>query len=45
MGFAYAGIVLGSIKGILEVMLYMAAIFTLFKTVQALNVYIDKNSK
>lgn len=44
LGFAYAGIVLSYIKAILEVMLYMSAIFVSFKAVQALNIYINKNS-
>lgn len=34
---------LGIIKVILEIMLYMASIIALFKVVQALNIYIDKN--
>jgi len=45
MAFAYLGIVLGSIKGILEVVFYMSAIFVSFKALQALNIYINKNSK
>ena len=45
MGFAFAGIVLTYIKAILEVMLYMSAIFVSFKAVQALNIYIIKNSR
>ena len=44
MAFTYLSIVLGSIKDILEVMLYMSAIFVSFKAVQALNIYINKNS-
>lgn len=45
MGFGYLSIVLGFIKIILEVMFYIAAIFVAFKTIQALNVYINKNSR
>ncbi|MDF2882020.1 MAG: hypothetical protein K0R54_2577 [Clostridiaceae bacterium] len=45
MAFAYLGIVLGSIKGILEVVFYMSAIFVSFKALQALNIYINKNSR
>jgi len=44
MGIAYAGIVLTYIKAVLEIMLYMSAIFVSFKAVQALNIYINKNS-
>ena len=44
MGFAYLSIVLGYLKAILEVMLYISAIFVSFKAVQALNIYINKNS-
>jgi len=36
---------LGIVKVILEIMLYMAGIIVLFKVVQALNIYIDKNSR
>lgn len=36
---------LGIIKVILEVMLYMSAIIVSFKAVQALNIYINKNSR
>ncbi|WP_291549239.1 hypothetical protein [Clostridium sp. HMP27] len=31
--------------GIIKIMLYMAGIIVLFKVVQALNIYIDKNSR
>jgi hypothetical protein len=36
---------LGIIKAILDVLLYMSLIIVSFKVVQALNVYINKNSK
>jgi hypothetical protein len=36
---------LGIIKTILEFMLYISAIIVLFKAVQALNIYINKNSR
>jgi hypothetical protein len=36
---------LGIIKSILEVLLYISLIIVSFKAVQALNVYINKNSK
>lgn len=45
MAFGYLSIVLGYIKAILEVMLYMSVIFVSFKAVQALNIYINKNSR
>lgn len=45
MDFAYLSMVLGYIKLILEVMLCMSAILLSFKVVQALNIYINKNSK
>lgn len=44
-GFGYLSIVLGFIKGILEILLYMSAISVMFKAMQALNIYINKNSK
>jgi len=44
MAFAL-NIILGYIRGILEVMLYMSAIFVSYKAVQALNIYINKNSR
>lgn len=31
-------------KAILEIMLYISAIFVSYKAIQALNIYIDKNS-
>ena len=43
IGLSYLSIVLGYIKAILEIMLYMSGIFVSFKAVQALNVYINKN--
>lgn len=45
MGLAYLGIAFSCIKGILEVVFYMSAIFVSFKALQALNIYIDKNLK
>lgn len=45
MGFGYLSIVLGFIKAILEIMLYISAIFVAFKVVKALNVYINGNSR
>ncbi|AHF06022.1 hypothetical protein [Desulfitobacterium metallireducens] len=45
MGLGYLNIVLGSMKAILEVMLYMSVIFVSFKATQALNIYINKNSR
>lgn len=44
MGIGYLSFALAYIKGILEVMLYISAIFVSFKAVQALNIYIKKNS-
>lgn len=44
-GFAYLSIVLAYIKAILEVMLYIVAIFVSFKSIQALNIYINNNQK
>lgn len=44
-GFGYLSIVLTYIKVILEVMLYMSIIFVSFKATQALNIYINKNSR
>ncbi|GEM_PF-1019976 len=43
--FGYLSIILGFIKAILEILLYISAIIVLFKAVQALNIYINKNSK
>lgn len=45
MGLGYLSFALGYIKAILEVMLYMSAIFVSFKAIQALNIYINKNSR
>lgn len=45
MGFGFLSIVLGYIKAILEVMLYIAIIFVSFKSIQALNIYINNNQK
>lgn len=45
MGFGYLNIVLVYIKDILEVMLYISVIFVSFKVIQALNIYINKNSR
>lgn len=42
MAFTILGIALNYIKSILEVMLYMSAIFVSYKAVQALNIYINK---
>lgn len=42
-GFSYLSIVLSFIKAILEILLYISAIFVSFKAVQALNIYINKN--
>ncbi|WP_171011327.1 hypothetical protein [Haloimpatiens lingqiaonensis] len=36
---------LGIVKSILEVLLYISAIIVLFKVTQALNIYINKNSR
>jgi len=43
MGLGYLSIVLGYMKAILEVMLYISVIFVSFKAIQALNIYINKN--
>lgn len=45
MGFGYLSIVLTYMKAILEIMLYMSGIFVSFKSVQALNIYINKNTR
>lgn len=45
VGFSYLSVVLVYIKALLEVMLYISAIFVSFKAVQALNIYINKNSR
>ncbi|WP_313757051.1 hypothetical protein [Tissierella sp.] len=39
----YLSIILSFIKAILEILLYISAIFVSFKAVQALNIYINKN--
>lgn len=44
IGLGYLSIVLGYIKAILEVMLYISVIFVSFKAIQALNIYINKNT-
>lgn len=44
-GLSYLSISLGFTKSILEVLLYMSAIIVSFKAVQALNIYINKNSR
>ncbi|MEL7657518.1 MAG: hypothetical protein AAGU75_16610 [Bacillota bacterium] len=44
-GLGYLSISLGFIKSILEVLLYISAIIVSFKAVQALNIYINKNSR
>jgi len=44
-GFIGAMSFLGIIKSILEVLLYISVIIVSFKAVQALNVYINKNTK
>ncbi|MDF2678294.1 MAG: hypothetical protein K0Q97_2639 [Bacillota bacterium] len=41
----YLMIAFGSIKGILEILFYMSAISLSFKAIQALNIYINKNSR
>ncbi|WP_312668019.1 hypothetical protein [Tissierella praeacuta] len=41
--FGYLNIILSFIKAILEIFLYISAIFVSFKAVQALNIYINKN--
>ena len=43
-GLAYFTMGLGFIKSILEVLFYMATIIVSFKAIQALNIYINKNS-
>jgi len=45
MGLAYLSIFLNLVKAILEVVFYMSAIFVSFKALQALNIYINKNSR
>ncbi len=45
MAMSYMSISLSVIKSILEIMLYMALIYTSFKLSQALNIYIRKNLK
>lgn len=44
-GFGYLSITLSYIQGILGIFLYMAGITLAFKGVQALNTYINKNSR
>lgn len=41
----YLSISLGFIKSILEVLLYMSVIIVSFKAIQALDIYINKNSR
>jgi hypothetical protein len=45
LGMTYLMIAFGSIKGILEILFYMSAISLSFKAIQALNIYINKNSR
>ncbi len=45
MGFSFLSIILSYIKVMLEVVFYMSAIFVSFKALQALNIYINKNSR
>lgn len=45
MALAILGIALNIIKNILEVMFYMSAVFVSYKALQALNIYINKNSR
>lgn len=44
MGFGYLSIILGMLRSVLVVMVYIAIIFVSYKVIQALNVYINKNS-
>jgi len=44
MGFALA-VITGYIASIIEVMFYMSGIFVSYKAIQALNIYISKNSR
>lgn len=44
MGLSYLSFVLTYIKAILEILLYISIIFVSYKGVQALNIYIKKNS-
>lgn len=43
MGLGYFSITISYIKAMLEIMLYIAAIFLAIKAIKALNIYIDKN--
>lgn len=45
MAMGYLSVSLTFIKSVLEIMLYMALIYTSFKASQALNIYIRKNLK
>ena len=45
LGFGYLSITLTYIQSILEIFLHMAVITLSFKGVQALNIYIKKNSR
>jgi hypothetical protein len=45
MALAGLSIIMAYIKAILEIMLYMSAIFVSYKAIQALNIYINKNSR
>lgn len=45
MGLSYLSISLNYLKLILEILLYISAIFLAFKALKALNVYIDKNTR
>lgn len=45
MSMAYLGVTLEFIKSVLEIMVYIAIIYTALKASQALHIYIRKNEK